>query len=136
MSAPPPADWGTLTPRLHAGDRVCITHGLVTAERAPIGIPICPHCRQMLSTVRTDRQGRITGFAEPIPPRCAGPQQHPLGARTVLLGWRACLCENTRLGPQGHRLWSCRRCRELGRPQESTVQSWPPCAGPDGAAAT
>src|SRR4051812_23666795 len=44
MSSWPPTlvDWGTLTPQLRDRDTVCVVHGLVDAERAPIGIPTCP----------------------------------------------------------------------------------------------
>lgn len=124
----PPADWGTLMPRLHRGDRVCMTHGRVRAEQAPIGIPICSVCSHMLHTVQFDRAGRLAGFAEPIPTVCSAAEQHLLGPGTVLLGWRACLCEHTEPGPSGHRIWTCRQCLALGRPDHLSQKSWPPCA--------
>ena len=86
MSGQPPlVDWGTLTPRLRPGDRVCTVHSRVRVEWAPIGIPVCTHCRQMMSTVTFGRYGTLAGFAELAPARCVAPEHHPLVGGAVRL---------------------------------------------------
>lgn len=69
MSSRPPTlvDWGELTPRLRDGATVRIVQGLVDAEQAPVGVPVCPHCGQMVLLAHRDRQGVLRGFAEPVP---------------------------------------------------------------------
>ena len=44
------------------------------------------------------------------------PNGHTLVEGEVLVGWRACGCPGARHG--GHRTWTCRRCLELGVPDE------------------
>jgi hypothetical protein len=115
-------DWLELTPRLRDGDLVCVTHGLVDAESAAGGLPVCPHCRQMLSRANRDRDGVLRGFAEVTPVYCAGPDRHRLTAGHVTVGWAACQCTNAEPGPGGHRSWSCREC------DPPSVVVWPPHA--------
>jgi hypothetical protein len=130
MSSWPPtlADWGELTPRLRDGDPVCAVHGLVAAEQAPIGIPVCPHCRQSVLLAHRDREGVLRSFAEPSPARCAAAERHPLAAGHTLLGWTSCRCAGAAPGPGGHRTWLCRDCVELGRGHDTAELRWPPCA--------
>jgi hypothetical protein len=126
MSARPAdsVDWGVITPRLRPGDHTCTTHGVIVPETAPIGVPICPHCRHLASTVHF-KDGKLNGFAEPAPAYCGAPERHRLTGGTVQLGWRACSCPATAGGPGGHREWRCAACAKLGRPSQ---QIWPPCA--------
>jgi hypothetical protein len=118
-------DWGELTPRLRPGDRVCTTHGRVRAEQAPIGIPVCTHCRQMMSTVTFKPDGTLQGFAEPAPDRCAAAERHPLVGGAVTVSWLPCVCPAALDNQNGHRAWRCSACTKLGRP-DATLR-WPPC---------
>lgn len=128
MSSWPPTlvtDWGALMGRLRAGDTVCLVHGLVDAAQAPIGIPICPHCRQAVMVTAYDRRGQRR-FVEPAPKHCAAAEQHPLAGGRMTVGWTGCSCPHATPGPGGHRTWSCRDCTDLGR-GPSLAQRWPPC---------
>ena len=127
MSSWPPTlvDWGELTPRLRAGDPVCIVHGLVEPEQAPVGIPICPRCRQAVLRVDRDQQGLLRGFAEPGPDRCSAAERHRLIGGRVLVGWTPCGCANAVPGPGGHRTWRCRECADLGRADVVILLQWP-----------
>jgi hypothetical protein len=129
MSSWPPSlvDWGALTSRLRNGDRVCIVHGLVDAEQAPIGIPICPHCRQAVLVARRDREGVLREFAESAPARCAAPERHSLTGGRTMVGWAGCGCAYANPGPGGHRTWLCRECTGLGRGHDVAELRWPPC---------
>ena len=131
MSSWPPTlvDWGELTPRLRNGATVCLVHGLVDAEQAPIGIPVCPHCRQAVTLAHRDREGVLREFVEPRPPRCTAAEQHPLAGGRTLVGWTSCGCPAVSPGPGGHRTWTCRDCTELGRGHDVAELRWPPhCA--------
>lgn len=56
------------------------------------------------------------------------PVGHELGARRVLLGWRACGCAGARHG--GHRTWTCVSCLDSGvANKQATVVVG--CAGED-----
>jgi hypothetical protein len=126
MSSWPPTlvDWGTLTPQLRDGDPVCVVHGLVDTETAPVGIPICPHCHQAVTIARRDRRGVLKCFVGPAPARCS--QGHPLVGGRVTVGWTPCMCPAAHPGPGGHRTWTCTACTELGRGHDVAELRWPP----------
>jgi len=113
-------NWATLTPQLRDGDLVCTVHGRVTAEQAPIGIPICPHCHQAVLRTRRD-QLAVRGFSEPTPATC--PAGHRLDPGRVSVGWSSCSCAAALPGPGGHRTWGCASCAEQG---EVPPVTWPP----------
>ena len=121
------ADWGELAPRLRDGARVCVVHGLVDAEPARIGIPVCPHCRQAVLVAHRDRDGVLRGFAEPVPQRCTAAERHPLTGGRARVGWTSCGCAHASPGPGGHRTWTCRDCTDLGRGHDVAALRWPPC---------
>jgi hypothetical protein len=125
MSAPP-VDWGALTLRLRAGDRVCTRHGLVAVAIAPIGIPVCALCRQMVSIVSVHPGGTLRGFTEPAPAHCAAAERHPLTAGAVTVSWLPCACPAAAVNNGGHRAWRCSVCVELGR--DDSVLGWPECS--------
>lgn len=133
MSSWPPTivDWGVLTPRLRDGDRVCQVHGRVDAGLGPVGVPVCPHCGQMVTIARRDRQAVLRGFIEPVPPRC--PRGHLLDGGRVILGWQSCGCSYASPGPGGHRTWQCPACITAGTQDGaedhggmSDTMRWPP----------
>jgi len=114
-------NWATLTPQLRHGDLVCVVHGRVAAEQAPIGIPVCPRCRQGVLVAHRDREGVLHEFAEPAPATC--PVGHRLDPGRVSVGWNSCSCAAALPGPGGHRTWGCTSCAEQG---ETTTILWPP----------
>jgi hypothetical protein len=126
MNSWPPTlvDWGVLTPQLANGAPVCTTHGLVAAEQAPIGIPICPYCRQAVLITHRDQRGKLRGFIGPAPSRCG--RGHPLIGGQMTVGWIPCKCPAAWPGPGGHRTWSCTRCVESGRLPAQARDCWPP----------
>lgn len=129
MSWPPTlVDWLTATPQLRHGDLVCVVHGRVDATIADWDLPICPHCRQLLSrTVREHTTGRILHFAEPAPAYCASPARHPTVPGYVQLGWRSCSCTNVLPGPGGHRWWRCATpAAESSTGVCGAYAAWPP----------
>jgi hypothetical protein len=127
MSSWPPTlvDWGVLTPRLRDGDPVCLVHGLVDADTADIGIPICPHCHQAV-TIARHREGVLHHFTEPAPARCTATERHRLVGNRVSVGWTSCGCRYATPGPGGHRTWLCRDCTDLGRDHDVAELRWPP----------
>ena len=126
MSGQPPlVDWGELTPRLRPGDRVCTTHGRTRVELAPIGIPVCSVCRQMMNAVSFRRDGTLAGFAEPTPPHCSAPERHPLVGGAMTVSWLPCSCPGALDAMGGHRAWRCSACTDLGR-ADGAVLRWPP----------
>lgn len=128
MAATPPIDWAVLTPQLPNGSTVCVTHGLVDAEQAPIGIPICPHCQQSVTVTDRDRHGVLRGAVYPPPARCA--RGHPLIGGRMTVGWIPCRCPATDPGPNGHQAWWCTVCTDGGRSEPEARLCWPPI-GPD-----
>jgi hypothetical protein len=128
MSSWPPTlvDWGTLIPQLRDGDPVCLVHGLVDAETATIGIPICPHCHQAVTIAHRDRDGVLRRFVEPQPVHCAADERHPLVGGRMTVGWTPCTCPAADPGPGGHRTWTCTACTELGRGHDVAELRWPP----------
>jgi hypothetical protein len=129
MSGPSPVDWGTLTSRLRPGDQVCTQHGRVAVELAPIGVPVCPACRQMVSTVKFGRDG-LEAFVEPAPSHCGAAERHPLVGGAVTVSWLPCACPAAAENRGGHRAWRCSVCTELGR-TDPTLR-WPECSFADG----
>ena len=110
------ADWSAI--RLRPGDWTCPIHGLITPADDGL-VPYCPvdvdgrTCSRVALHAEL-RRGRLV-HVEPRPERC--PAGHPLGPRTVLLGWDGCQC--TPAG--GHRLWTCQTC-----PRGTPPLAWPP----------
>ncbi len=109
MSWPSTAvDWLRLTSQLRHGALVCIVHGLVVPTIADWELPICPHCRQLLSRAVRDRvTGALVAFAEPFPAYCSGPGRHRTVDGQLRVGWQSCECLNAVPGPGGHRWWRC-----------------------------
>ena len=120
MSWPPTTvDWLRLTAQLRHGDLVCIVHGRVDATIADWELPVCPHCRQLLSrAVRDGPGGPLVAFAEPFPAYCSGPERHLTVDGHVRVGWQSCQCADAVPGPGGHRWWRCSTC-------DARMQ-WPP----------
>jgi hypothetical protein len=98
-------------------------------ELAPIGIPVCSVCRQMMNSVTFRRDGMLSGFAEPAPPHCSAPERHPLVGGTMTVSWLPCNCPGTLDAQGGHRAWRCSCCTAQGRTDDAVVQ-WPPCTRP------
>ncbi len=119
-------DWGVLTPQLRAGDAVCVVHGQVDVEPAPVGVPVCAHCHQMVLHAYRDDTGVLRSFIEPSPSHCTAVERHPLGGGRVRVGWTSCLCARALPGPGGHRIWVCVSCTELGRSRDVAALCWPP----------
>jgi hypothetical protein len=131
VSWPPTlVDWFVVTSQLQHGDLVCVVHGPVDAVIADWELPVCPHCRQLLSRTDRDRTtGRLRHFVEPAPAYCAGTARHPTLPGRVQLGWRSCGCTNVLPGPGGHLWW---RCTAQGPPAGAgtgvcgAYATWPP----------
>ena len=81
----------------------------------------------MMNTVTFGREGKLQGFAEPAPTRCAAPEHHPLIGGAVTISWLPCVCPAASGNQNGHRGWRCSACTALGRPDP--ILTWPPnCA--------
>jgi hypothetical protein len=123
-------DWGQLTPRLNAGEWVCLEHGRIH-PRPGRPVPSCPHpdaadpgghCPQLVSRVQRG-PGGAPMFVEPAPSHCAGPGRHPLTGGQTGVGWTGCACAAAARNRGGHRTWTCGTCGD--------VQLWPPCRATD-----
>lgn len=101
------------------GDWWCNTHGAVRPHRGGV-VPACPDCG--ISLLQAVAQGETVVYREPVPERCASPDQHRLGPGRVLTGWVACLCNPG----GGHRSWRCRACDDVQiHPPHSVVDDKP-----------
>lgn len=68
----------------------------------------------MHRAVRDPAAADAVVWQELTPRTCAGPERHPLGPGTVLVGSQACTCHEAGM----HRTWTCGECGDR--------QMWPP----------